>query len=159
MPNPTPGFVSFTLEQRQQMSPVGLRALFRNEQNFRLTETELSRVLGGATKSDLKEWKRAALAYESITLPNATLNRVRGVLLVFEATLKRFPKSPERAEAWLRTPHPAPAFEGKSPLALMMDADPDGMVRVVRYVTIQNTLPDAKKATPKPVRRRRSEPA
>lgn len=159
MPNTTPGFVSFTLEQRQQMSPVGLRALFRNEQNFRLSETELSRMLGGATKSDLKEWKRAAMAHESITLPNTTLNRVRGVLIVLNAALQRFPKNPERAETWLRTPHPAPAFEAKSPLALMMDADPEGMVRVVRYVTIQNTLPDSKKATPKPVRRRRSEPA
>lgn len=151
--------VNFTLEQRQTFSPVGLRALFAQETAFKLSEAELLRLLGGVTRSDMKEWKRAALAKESITLPNDTLNRVRGALVIFQATLKRFPKSHERAEEWLRKPHPAPLFGGKSPITLMMDANPEGMANVVRYVQIQNTLPDPKKATAKPIRRKKSENA
>jgi hypothetical protein len=155
-PLPT-SFVTFTLDQRQMYSPVGLRALFGQETALKLTETELLRLLGGATRSDMKEWKRAATAKEAITLPNDTLNRVRGALVVFQAVLQRFPKSHDRAAEWLRKPHPA--FDKKAPLTAMMDSNPEGLLSVVRYVKIQNTLPDPKKATAKPIRRKRSENA
>ena len=141
--------VPFTVEERQNYSPAALRAIFRMEDVFHLSDTEMSRLLGGATRSDVKEWKRAALAHEPVTLPNETLNRVRIALLVFNQLGRKFPQALDKAEEWLRRTHPSPAFGGRSPLALLMDVEARYGEQALRY-TVANPLVNEAKTSPKP---------
>jgi len=149
-----PTLISFSVEERQNFSPVGLRALFRMEPVFHLTDVEISRILGGASRSDVKEWKRAALAKEAVTLPNETLNRLRSALVIFNQLGRKFPKALDKAEDWLRKPHAAPMFGGRSPLALMMDVEIRYLIAVARYAEHNALVLDSRLTFPKAPARR-----
>lgn len=150
----TPALIAFSVEDRQNFSPVGLRALFRMETIFHLTDVEIARLLGGASRSDVKEWKRAAIAKEPVTLSNETLNRLRAVLSIFNQIGRKFPKDLDKGEEWLRRPHAAPNFSGRSPLALMMDVEIRYVLAVARYTQHNSLVLDARMTFPKTTTRR-----
>jgi hypothetical protein len=148
--------VPFSLEQRTTLSGVGLRSLFKLEDTLSLTEAEVVKILGRPSKTEYKEWKRSALAKETVILPSDALNRVRAFIIVCHQVSVRWPKNPEKVASWLKTPHSAPIFQKKSPLVMMGEVDINHVMNVVRYVETFSNTPDPKKATPKPVRRKTS---
>lgn len=145
---------TFTLEERQNFSPVGLRALFRVEDTFRLSDVEIGRILGGASRSDVKEWKRAALAKETVILPSDTLQRLVKALVIFNELGRKFHKSLDKAEEWLRRPNGSPVFGTRSPIALMMDVEPRYIMGVAKYAQSHPLVLDFKIPAQKPERKR-----
>lgn len=145
---------TFTLEERQKFSPVGLRALFRVEDPFRLSDVEIGRILGGASRSDVKEWKRAALANETVILPDETLKRLVKALVIFNELGRKFPKSLDKADEWLRRANASPVFGARSPLALMMDVEGRYIAAVAKYAQHSPLVLDSKMPAQKVERKR-----
>lgn len=153
MTNNTP--IDFSLQERKKLSGVGLRTIFKLEEIIGLTEEDFLKILGKPNKTQYKEWRRAAMAKESVVLPSDTLNRVRSLLLVYKHVSLKWPKNPEKIYSWLTTPHSAPIFQKKSPISLIGDEDVKNAINAVRYVESFSNVPDAQNATPKPVRRKK----
>ena len=126
------------------MSPVGLRALFRMEAPFTISDVEIGRILGGASRSDVKEWRRAAQAKEAITLQNEPFNRLRWALLVFNGIGKNFAASTEKGHEWLRKSNWNPPFSGRSPIALMMDVEAQYLASAAAYANTRPLAADLK---------------
>lgn len=148
-------YLSFSSEDRQNMSPVGLRSLFRMEEPFTISDVEIGRMLGGISRSDIKEWRRAALAKEVITLQNEPFNRLRWSLLVFQGIGRNFPNSLDKGHEWLRKNNWAPTFGGRTPIALMMDVEAQYLAAAAQYANAKPLALDLKAAAPKAPKRKR----
>jgi uncharacterized protein (DUF2384 family) len=124
----------FTPQERALYSGPGVRALLALKTHWRVTDSNISRLLGRPSRTEMKEWLRAAEARERIIISSEQLHRISTILKVFDALTKRYEGAQEKASRWLRTPHKAAVFGGKPPLALLEHADLDTVLAVRNYV-------------------------
>jgi len=125
----------FTPEERAQFSGPAVRALLSLRTHWRISDSNISRLLGRPTRAELKEWLRAAEAHERIILSSEQLHRISTILKVFDALTNRYDNAQEKCSRWLRTPHTAAVFSGKPPLALLEHSDLDLVLAVRNYVS------------------------
>jgi uncharacterized protein (DUF2384 family) len=129
----------FTPEERAVYSGAGVRALLALKDHWRITDSNISRLLGRPSRTELKEWLRAAGAQERVIVGSEQLHRISAILKVFDALTRRYEGAQEKASRWLRTPHKAAVFSGKPPLALLEHADLDSVLAVRNYVETWKT--------------------
>jgi uncharacterized protein (DUF2384 family) len=124
----------FTPEERALLSGPGMRALLTLKVHWRITDSNISRMLGRPSRTELKEWMRAAEAKERIIMSSDQLHRVSVIVKVFDSLTARFEGAQEKASRWLRTPHKAAVFCGKAPLVYLEHNDLDSVLAVRNYV-------------------------
>lgn len=125
----------FTPQERAQFSSPGMRAILALKMHWRITDSNISRLLGRPSRTELKEWMRAAETNERIILSSDQLHRISAVLKVFDALTRRYEGAQEKSSRWLRTPHKAVVFSGKTPLSYLEHADLDCVLAVRNYVS------------------------
>jgi hypothetical protein len=97
----------FTPQERAEYSGPGVRALLALKSHWRITDSNISRMLGRPSRTELKEWLRAAQARERVILSSEQLHRISAIIKVFDALNKRYDGAQEKSSRWLRTPHKA----------------------------------------------------
>jgi uncharacterized protein (DUF2384 family) len=137
----------FTPEERAIYSGPGVRALLALKDHWRITDSNISRLMGRPSRTELKEWLRAAAAHERVIIGNEHLHRISAILKVFDSLTKRYDGAQEKASRWLRTPHKAAVFSGKPPLALLEHSDLDTVLAVRNYVETWKTDSELAAAT------------
>ena len=90
-------------------------------------------ILGMPPRSTFHGWVRAARTHGALRLDLDTLLRISAVLGVHQALGVLFATEREAVD-WLRTPHAAPVFGGKPPLALLTCGTQDGLLSVRRFL-------------------------
>jgi uncharacterized protein (DUF2384 family) len=127
--------LEFTPDERALYSGPGMRALLALKNHWRLTDSNLSRMLGRPSRTELKEWLRAAEAGERIIISSERLHRISTILKVFDTLSKRFGGAQEKASRWLRAPHTAAVFSGKTPLNSLEHTDINTVLAVRNYIS------------------------
>lgn len=135
----------FSSAERAEMSSTAMRALIALKDHWRITDSNISRLLGRPSRTELKEWTRAALARERIILSSDQLHRISVILKVFDALTNKFEGAQEKASRWLRTPHKAAVFSGKAPLVYLEHTDLDCVLAVRNYVSTWKDSSDSTK--------------
>lgn len=125
----------FSPEERAALSGPGVRAMVTLKNHWRITDSNISRLLGRPSRTELKEWLRAAQAGERIMVSSEQLHRISVILKVFDCLTKKYEGAQEKCSRWLRTPHKAAVFNGKPPLTLLEHADLDVVLAVRNYVS------------------------
>lgn len=133
----------FTPQERAEYSGPGVRALLALKTHWRITDSNISRMLGRPSRTELKEWLRAAQARERVILSSEQLHRISAIIKVFDALNKRYEGAQEKSSRWLRTPHKAAVFAGKPPLGFLEHADIDSVLAVRNYVETWKALDDS----------------
>jgi hypothetical protein len=139
----------FTPDERALYSGPGMRALIALKDHWRITDSNLSRMLGRPSRTELKEWLRAAEAGERIIISAERLHRISTILKVFDALSKRFDGAQEKASRWLRAPHPAAVFSGKPPLYSLEHTDINTVLAVRNYISTWKTQAEGSKKAKK----------
>jgi hypothetical protein len=123
----------FSSEQRKRLSGPAMRTFIAIAHLWALTEDERRMILGMPPRSTFHGWVKAARAHGALRLDLDTLLRISAVLGVHQALGVLF-ASEREGIAWLRTPHAAPIFGGKMPLALLTCGTQDGLLGVRRFL-------------------------
>lgn len=123
----------FSPEQRQRLSGPGMRSFLAIANLWGLTEEQRRMILGMPPRSTFHGWVRVARTHGALRFDLDTLLRISAVLGVHQALGVLFATERE-AIAWLRTPHAAPVFGGKPPLALLTCGTQDGLLSVRRFL-------------------------
>lgn len=124
-----------------------------------LSETQSVALLGDINKNNYKEWRRAALNGEPVTVPDDVFYRMAKLVAISHNLRLRYKGDNEQIKRWLNQPHPAPVFAGKAPIALLTHKSLD-KVEIVRKYIQSNALPEIRqeqdKKTPKRGRPRKN---
>ena len=123
----------FSPEQRKRMSGPGVRTFLAIANLWGLSEDQRRMILGMPPRSTFHGWVKAAREHGALRLDLDTLLRISAVLGVHQALGVLFGTERE-AIAWLRTPHAAPVFGGRPPLALLTCGTQDGLLSVRRFL-------------------------
>ncbi|PVM90836.1 hypothetical protein DDF62_08485 [Caulobacter radicis] len=123
----------FSAANRRRLSGPGLRTFLSIADLWGLTEDERLLVLGLPSRSTYYNWIKAVREHRDITLDLDMLTRISAVLGVHQA-LGVLHASEREGIAWLRTPHAAPLFGGRAPIALLTCGTQDGMVSLRRFL-------------------------
>ena len=123
----------FAPANRRRLSAPGLRTFLAIADLWGLSEDERRLVLGSPSRSTYYNWTRAVREHRDITLDVDVLTRISAVLGIHQALGVLQPD--ERAAVdWLRTPHAAPVFGGRPPMALVACGAQDGLLSVRRFL-------------------------
>ncbi len=111
------------------MSAAGLRAFFRIAEAWGLGVEEQITLLGSPGRSTYFKWKRDGAA----SLPRDVLERISYVLGIYKALQILIP-DPAAADAWIRRPHAAAPFGGRSALDRMLSGNVSDLYLVRQYL-------------------------
>lgn len=123
----------FSAANRRRLSGAGLRTFLSIADLWGLTEDERLLVLGLPSRSTYYNWIKAVREHRDITLDLDMLTRISAVLGVHQA-LGVLHASEREGIAWLRSPHAAPLFGGRPPMALLTCGTQDGLISVRRFL-------------------------
>lgn len=123
----------FSSENRRALSGPGLRTFNAIADLWNLTEGERLLVLGMPSRSTYYGWLKTAREHADLTLSVDTLTRISAVLGIHKALRILFATEREGIE-WLRGPHRAAVFGGRSPLDLVSCGTQDGLMAVRRFL-------------------------
>jgi Protein of unknown function (DUF2384) len=123
----------FSPADRQRLSPPGLRTFLAIADVWGLTEEQRRLVLGNPSPPSYHRWVRTARARGVLTLDVDVLTRISAVLGIHQALGILF-KTEAEGVAWLRGPHQAVVFGGRSPLALIASGDNDSLLAIRRFL-------------------------
>ena len=126
---------------RLQMAAAGMRYVVQLTEFWDLSETQTLALLGHVNKNNYKEWRRAALNREPITVPDDVFLRLAKILAISHALRVRYKADADMCRRWINTVHPAPVFCGKTPLSLMTHKSTDKLELVRKYIK-SNHLPE-----------------
>jgi hypothetical protein len=115
------------------LSAPGLRSFLAIADLWGLTETQRRLVLGNPSPPIYHRWARTARARGVLTLDVDVLTRISAVLGIHQALGILF-KTEAEGVAWLRGPHQAVVFGGRSPLALIASGDIGSLLTVRRFL-------------------------
>jgi uncharacterized protein (DUF2384 family) len=90
-------------------------------------------VLGYPSRSTYHSWCKQAREHGSFTLDVDVLTRISAVFGIHQALGILFPTEHLSVE-WLRTPHNAIVFGGRTPLDLVTSGSQDGLLTVRRFL-------------------------
>ena len=114
------------MEHETRSTQTVMRALELLSTRWSLTAAEMSALLGLGDSSE----RQALHVVPLRELPPSFIERAAALIKIYELINTLLPV-PGRADAWIREPNNAPAFEGRSALQVMIDSDIDGL-RLVR---------------------------
>lgn len=123
----------FSPANRRRLSAPGLRTFLAIADLWALTDEERLLVLGMPSCSAYYSWVKAVREHRDITLSVDRLTRISIVLGVHQALGALYATEQDGVE-WLRTPHNAPLFAGRTPMALIMSGTQDGLLGVRRFL-------------------------
>lgn len=123
----------FTPADRRRLSAPGLRTFLAIADLWELTDEERLLVLGMPSRSTYYSWVKAVREHRDITLNVDRLTRISIVLGVHQA-LGNLHQTERDAIEWLKTPHGAPLFGGRPPVALITSGTQDGLMSVRRFL-------------------------
>jgi uncharacterized protein (DUF2384 family) len=124
---------AFSPAKRRQLSGPGLRTFLALANLWNLDEEQRLRILGSPSRSTFYGWQKAVQERRDITLGFDTLVRISAVLGIWSA-LQILYGDEKRGIAWLRGPHQATVFGGKSPLELMTSGTQDALLVTRRFL-------------------------
>jgi hypothetical protein len=127
------GAERFSPAHRANISGPGMRTFLAIANLWALHEEERRMILGMPPRSTFHGWVRAARTRGALRLDLDTLLRISAVLGIHQALGVLF-ASEREANLWLRTPHAAPVFGGRPPLALMTCGTQDGLLSTRRFL-------------------------
>lgn len=111
---------------------AALRGFFRLADVWRLTEQEQMKLLGLTRRSILEDWKIGRV--DKVT--SETIERISYLLGIFKAINTLLPV-PTRADDWMRVPHKAQPFDGRSALDCMTMGNVSDLHAVRQYLDAQ----------------------
>ena len=123
----------FATANRRRLSGPGFRTFLSLADLWSLSEDERLLVLGLPARSTYYNWVKAVREHRDIILDVDMLTRISAVLGIHQALGILYPTEREGV-AWLRTPHGAPLFGGRPPLALITCGTQDGLMSVRRFL-------------------------
>lgn len=123
----------FSAANRRRLSGPGLRTFLAIADLWGLSDPERLLVLGLPSRSTYYNWVKAVREHRDITLDVDMLTRISAVLGIHQALGVLYP-SERDGLAWLRTPHAAPLFGGRPPMALITCGAQDGLLSVRRFL-------------------------
>ncbi|MBV9112433.1 MAG: DUF2384 domain-containing protein [Hyphomicrobiales bacterium] len=124
---------SFASANRRRLSAPALRTFLAIADLWGLSEEQRLLVLGLPSRSTYYNWCRLAREHGSFTLSVDTLTRISAVFGIHQALGILYPNE-RLGVAWLRGPHNAPVFGGRSPLDLVTSGSQDALLTVRRFL-------------------------
>jgi len=118
---------------RRRLSAPALRTFLAIADMWGLSEEQRRLILGYPSRSTYHNWCRQAREHVSITLDVDVLTRISAVLGIHQALGVLFTDERDGV-AWLRQPHDALVFGGKSPIAIAANGTQDGLMTVRRFL-------------------------
>ncbi|MBS1164343.1 MAG: hypothetical protein H6R00_368 [Proteobacteria bacterium] len=123
----------FAPANRRRLSAPGLRTFLAIADLWAMTDEERLLVLGMPARSMYRNWVKAVREHRDITLDVDRLTRISIVLGIHQALGTLYPTEQDGVE-WLKTPHGAPLFGGRPPVALITSGTQDGLLSVRRFL-------------------------
>jgi hypothetical protein len=123
----------FASARRRRLSGPGLRTFLAIADLWGLTEGQRLLVLGLPSRSTYYNWVKAVRQHRDITLDVDVLTRISAVLGIHQA-LGVLHGDENAGVAWLRTPHHATVFGGRTPLEFVTSGTQDGLMIVRRFL-------------------------
>jgi uncharacterized protein (DUF2384 family) len=123
----------FAPANRRRLSAPGLRTFLAIADLWHLTEEQRRLVLGLPSRSTYHNWAKTVREHRDIALGVDTLQRISAVLGIHQALGVLF-ENERDGIAWLRAPHAATVFGGRSPLDLVISGTQDGLLTVRRFL-------------------------
>ena len=123
----------FAPANRRRLSPPALRTFLAIADLWGLTEEQRLLALGYPSRSTYHNWCKQAREHGSFTLDVDVLTRISAVFGIHQALGILFPTERLGVE-WLRTPHNAIVFGGRSPLDLVTSGSQDCLLTVRRFL-------------------------
>lgn len=123
----------FSTANRRRLSGPGLRTFQTIADLWGLSDEERLLALGLPSRSTYYNWLKAVREHRDVTLDVDMLTRISAVLGIHQA-LGVLHATEREGLAWLRTPHNAPLFGGRPPLALVTCGSQDGLMSVRRFL-------------------------
>ena len=123
----------FSPQNRRRLSAPGMRAFLAIADLWGLDEEQRLLILGFPARSTFYKWAKIAREHGEMTLDVDTLTRISAVLGIHQALGILHPSEKEGV-AWLKTPHGATVFGGRTPLALVTSGTQDGLMTVRRFL-------------------------
>lgn len=130
---PSEGGDAWTAEKRTELSGPGMRTFLSICDLWDIEETVRLKVLGFPPRSTYHSWAKQARLGEDIRLPFDTLMRISAVLGIHKALGILF-HDPKDGVAWLRRPHTALPFSGRTPLDVLSSGTQDALMSVRRFL-------------------------
>ncbi|WP_425305397.1 MbcA/ParS/Xre antitoxin family protein [Chthonobacter albigriseus] len=127
------GAERFSPANRRRLSGPGLRTFLAIADLWGLADEERLLVLGLPSRSTYYNWVKAVREHRDITLDVDMLTRISIVLGIHQA-LGILHGTEREGVAWLRTPHAAPLFGARPPMALVTSGTQDGLMSVRRFL-------------------------
>ncbi|WP_309642994.1 MbcA/ParS/Xre antitoxin family protein [Phenylobacterium sp.] len=118
---------------RRRLSGPGLRTFATIADLWGLSDDERLLVLGLPSRSTYYNWLKAVREHRDITLDVDRLTRISAVLGIHQA-LGVLHATEREGRVWLRTPHAAPLFGGRPPMALITSGLMDSLMSVRRFL-------------------------
>ncbi|WP_053240083.1 antitoxin Xre/MbcA/ParS toxin-binding domain-containing protein [Pleomorphomonas koreensis] len=128
-----PSMKRFAPANRRRLSAPGLRTFLAIADLWELIDEERLLVLGMPSRSTYYSWVKAVREHRDITLNVDRLTRISIVLGVHQALGNLYLAERDALE-WLKTPHRAPLFGGRSPMDLITSGSQDGLLSVRRFL-------------------------
>jgi Protein of unknown function (DUF2384) len=128
-----PGAAQLGPDNRRRLSAPALRTFLAIAGLWGLTEEQRLLVLGYPSRSTYHNWCKRAREHESFTLHVDTLTRISAVFGIHQALGILFANE-KLGVAWLRGPHEAPVFGGRTPLDLITSGSQDALLTVRRFL-------------------------
>ncbi|WP_181707064.1 MbcA/ParS/Xre antitoxin family protein [Chthonobacter rhizosphaerae] len=123
----------FSAANRRRLSGPGLRAFLAIADLWGLSEDERLLTLGMPSRSTYHGWAKAVREHRDITLDVDMLTRI-SIVLGIHKSLGILHATERDGVEWLRTPHAAPLFGGRPPMALVTSGTQDGLMSVRRFL-------------------------
>jgi Antitoxin Xre/MbcA/ParS C-terminal toxin-binding domain/Antitoxin Xre-like helix-turn-helix domain len=123
----------FAPANRRRLSAPALRTFLAIADLWGLTEEQRLLLLGYPSRSTYHNWCKQAREHGAFTLDVDVLTRISAVLGIHQGLEILFPTEQLGVE-WLRTPHGAVVFGGRSPLDLVTSGSQDGLLSVRRFL-------------------------
>lgn len=124
---------SITEEDCARLSGPGLKAFRHITSAWGLSTNDQVKLLGQPSRSTYYRWLRKQRSGERLVIPQDVLMRISGVLNIYRSLVELFPIEDE-ALTWLRGKHFAQDFGGRAPLAVLLEAEGNGIDTVARYL-------------------------
>ncbi len=112
----------------REMAAAGLTAFFSIAEEWGLDSEQQRSLLGRPARSTFFKWKKQLAG----NLSRDTLDRLSYLLGIYKALHVQFP--PHSVPEWLRNPNQAALFNGRSPLAFMLEGSLVALADVRRYL-------------------------
>ncbi|MFG6661023.1 MbcA/ParS/Xre antitoxin family protein [Sulfitobacter sp. 915] len=125
-------------EDRTRTSGPGLRTFSQIADWVGLSAAERIAILGGSGRSTYYHWMKKARERRPLTLPLDTPLQISALLGIYKALTILF-EDEDQALVWLKGPHQAPLFAGRSPLTCILTGGHDGLMTVRQYLDAWRT--------------------